>query len=154
MADYRRPTREIASQAASDYDHGWRCWEMPDGAGFRLRAHVDDVEKSMTKQIDGVATESRLEIAAINKRGWYQAGGIAAVVAIGLVVLGALITAQVKSASDNSVKRADIEQAIRRSADMATAKHDDDLMLLQRAYEKAMAQVPANQPQTNKAWRK
>jgi hypothetical protein len=57
VADYRRPTREIASQAASDYDHGWRCWEMPDGAGFRLRAHVDDVEKSMTKQLRGVRSD-------------------------------------------------------------------------------------------------
>jgi len=41
---------------------------MPDGAGFRLRTRVDDVEKSMTQQINGVAQETRKDISSIKQR--------------------------------------------------------------------------------------
>jgi hypothetical protein len=95
----------------------------------------------MSSQIDGVAKESRLEIAAINKRSWYQAGGLAAITAIGLVVLGALITAQFKSAADSSIKRADVEQAIKRSAEMATAKAVDDAGLYKQMLDRAAVDV-------------
>ena len=137
---YRRPTREMGP-GVSDSGHGWRCWETPDGAGFRLRAHVDDAEKSMTQQINGVANETRLEIAAINKRSWYQAGGIGVVTTIVVLVLGAWLAVKFKSAEDNSVKRADVEQAIKKSAEMATAKAMDDAGLLKQMFDKAAVDV-------------
>ena len=140
--DYRRPTREVASpQTASDSDHGWHCWETLSGPGFRLRAHVDDVEKNMTQQINGVATEFRTEVAAINKRGWYQSGGIMVGTTIALLVLGAWITTQFKSAAEGAVKRADVEQAIKRSAEMATAKAVDDAGLYKQMLDRAAVDV-------------
>ena len=125
---------------------------MPDGAGFRLRTRVDDVEKSMTQQINGVAAETRLEIAAINKRGWYQAGGIGVVTALAVIVLGAWLAVKFKSAADSSVKREDVAAAIHQSATEAAAKTIDEVGLYKQMLDKAAVNIalPTVTPRTRK----
>ena len=137
---YRRPTREMAPLPTADSHVVW-CWEGA-GPGARLRLHVDQVEQNMSQQIDGVAKESRKDITAINKRLWYISGGAAVVGLLAPLVLGIWLNSQFKGSNDRAVKRADVEQAIKRSADMATAKAFDDAGLFKQMLDKAAVTVP------------
>lgn len=106
----RFPTRENATptpQPVSDAEHFWRCWDEKDGPGRRVR---DDV-------------------GTIKKRMWYLNGGVAVVVALGLLVLGRWIDARLTAGEKNSIKRDDIEQVVRKRFEVDEAKRFDDAHL-------------------------
>jgi hypothetical protein len=103
--------------------------------------HVDQVENNMSQQIDGVAKESRKDITAINKRLWYISGGAAVVGLLAPVVLGVWLSYRLKDSDDRAVKRADVEQAVQKSAAMATAKSLDDMGLFKQMLDKAAVNV-------------
>jgi len=139
--EYRRPTREVATpRAVDDSEHVVWCWEGA-GPGARLRLHVDQVKNNMSQQIDGVAKESRKDITAINKRLWYISGGAAVVGLLAPVVLGVWLSYRLKDSDDRAVKRADVEQAVQKSAAMATAKSLDDMGLFKQMLDKQAADI-------------
>lgn len=142
MADYRRPTREIASQAASDSDHALWCWEGT-GPGARLRVRVDQAVENMTQQIDGVARETRKEFGTINKRLWYISGGIAVLTILTPVILGAWLSSRLAANEKNAIKRDDVEQLFRKNHEAMESKRFDDARLEKLAFPPFEAAAPS-----------
>ena len=122
----RDDTDDMGAQQrrAPDLDaHLWKCWGHKDGAGAIFR------------------TEVLGELDSLKKRSWLQAGGTAVLSAIGLAILGAWLSAQVRAAGDAAVKPKDVAAAVQKAADMATAKALDDANLYQKMLDQRAVDV-------------
>ena len=130
----RLPTRESQiTPPPEGGDHWWRCWGDPKGPGAIFRAEV------------------RADIAALKTRVTLFNGGLAVISAVSMAILAAWLSARFSAAEHNAVKRADVESAIQRSAEMVAAKHFDDAGLLKQMFDKAQVQaLPVVTPASTK----
>ena len=120
----RLPTRENqVTPPAERQDHFWTCWGDKDGPGALFSAEV------------------RQELGALKTRITLFNGGLGVLSAISMAILAAWLSARFSSAEKNAVKRADVESAIQRSAEMASAKRFDDVGLLKQMFDKAQVQT-------------
>ena len=114
-------------------DHFWACWGEEKGPGALFR------------------TEVLGKLDALTKRSWYQAGGAAVVGLVAMAFLAAWLSGKFEATELKAVTRQDVEVAIKKSVEMATAKIGDDQVLLQRKFDKAQVQQPLPVEATAKA---
>ena len=86
-------------------------------------------------------TEVLGKLDLLTKRSWYQAGAAAVIGLVAMAFLAAWLSGKFAANERNAVKRADVESAIQRSAEMVAAKHFDDAGLLKQMFDKAQVQA-------------